>query len=302
MSRPDPHSQRQDGDDPEMDGESWNHRDTNSPQQDADERRRDDSVSYTRYPYPAIGAILIGIGAVFSIGAVVLDATAVLFVLGGIGLFSGVLTYYLGIDRFITADLGEQIHAATMGNYEGICADLDLSDRRVYVPQTNPKDRDTETDFQSNIKPRNKTQAVRLYVPKQSDIPLREIAWLDLESFVVRNESEIVGLSIRPTGEGLFFSVLSMLDKPLADEPQELSQQLAEAVVEEFGLAQSLSSDIDIEHQTMEVQFSDPLYENCTRFDHPLISLFAVALAVGLDSPVETISTNHDPLTATFRW
>ena len=217
----------------------------------------------------------------------------VLFALAGIGLFSGVLTYYLSPDRIVAADLGSRIYAATAQSYDELCADLGLSDRRLYVPVESTQSAD----------------AVRLFVPQQASMEPPTEETLQTGTFVVDSQTGSYGLAVHPTGGGLFGAFRTVQDGPLEPAPQAVAEQLSDAIVEDFELAQSVAIDtVDTDGDTdsdwgrLSVRFVDSLYEPRSGFDHPLVSFFAVGLAVALDAPIEATVTDTAPFSVSLRW
>ncbi len=292
MSTTDPHTQPDDGDGM---GTDPNSRDDHTNRVDAGTRRDSGSITDTRRQYRGLAAVLFVIGVAFLGFAVLADATEVVFVIGGIGVFGGVLSYYLTHDRFVAAEVDERVQAAAARNYEGIRADLGLSGRRIYVPLGTHADDDTD-------QPHLDRNEVRLYIPKQSELDLQDVTEPPADSVVVTNSTAISGLSLHPSGSGLFAAFRSALNTPLETDPQGLHQQLSDAVVEEFDLARSVTAELSPEGDRMSVTFSGVLYDTHPRFDHPLVSIFAVGLAVGLDSPVETTIPDTDSFSVTFHW
>jgi hypothetical protein len=274
---------------------------TRIEQLEAENRRLRRSIEDTRqHHYRGTATGLVAVGIVCGLIAFATNRSDVLFALAGIGLFSGVLTYYLTPNRVVAADVGDRIYAATAQSYEEICADLGLSDRRVYVPvgATTTDNADNESDESSTTKGSD----VRLFVPQQGDMEIPDARALKTGSFIVENQSGTYGLSVHPTGSGLFAAFQTVLDSPLESDPQTLAQQLSDAVVEDFELVRSVATDVDPDQGRLSVRFVNPLYESRSGFDHPLVSFFAVGVAVGLDSPVETTITDTDPLSVTIHW
>lgn len=252
-------------------------------------RRAVGEASKQQYRSTAIG--LVTVGVICGLLGVATPGGDVLFALSGIGLFCGVLTYYLTPNRVIPATVSERLYTATAGSYEEICQDLGLSDRRLYVPiPTAEGESNTDQDA-----------VVRLFVPQQSSAALPPVEQLTDGAFIV-DETGTHGLSVQPTGGTLFDAFSAVLSEPLAETPQALYEQLSDAVVEDFELARSVTADIDPDDGRLSVRFVEPLYNSHRQFDHPLVSFVAVGLAVGLDVPVETTITNTDPLSVTFRW
>jgi hypothetical protein len=87
----------------------------------------------TQYRRTALGLAALGCLGVAG-GVLVAGASDVLFVLGGIGLFGGLLTYYLTPEQFVAADVGRAVYSVLAANEAALVDELGLSDRRVYVP------------------------------------------------------------------------------------------------------------------------------------------------------------------------
>ena len=295
MSRTDPHTQPEDGNGTETDP---NIRDDHGGQAAAEARPESRSTTGSRRQYRGLAAMLFVIGLGFVLFPLLsgesVGAARVMVAMGGIGIFGGVLSYYLTQDRFVAAAVDERIQAAAARNYEGIRADLGLSSRRIYVPVGAPVGDDTDRPLRDH--------EVRLYIPKQAGLDLQEVTAPAGESVVMTNATGISGLSLHPAGGDLFAAFRSTLNAPLETNPQGMYQQLSDAVVEEFDLARSVTAEISPEQDRMSVTFSDVLYDTRPRFDHPLVSVFAVGLAVGLDSPVETTIPDTDSFSVTFHW
>ncbi|SDM92342.1 hypothetical protein SAMN04487949_2860 [Halogranum gelatinilyticum] len=225
----------------------------------------------TSYRQSALG--LVSIGVVSAIGALLFPAAqTVLFALAGIGLFAGVLTYYLTPERFIAADVGERIYAALMTNETAIVRELGLSDTRVYIP--------------------HERQTARLFVPQHSqfDVPSEG----DLEStFVVTENERERGLALRPTGRNLFEEFEQTLSGPLGTTPHELRDQLTDALVNVFEVVEATTTDLDAEDGRLTVAVTDSAYTFDDDVDHPVASFVAVGLATGLGTPIQTTVTTE---------
>lgn len=254
----------------------------------AENRRLRELVAASRRNrYRNTAMALCGIGVLCGLLALVVPAAStVLFALGGTGVFGGVLTYMLTPEQFISADIGHRVYAATAESYERLCADLGLSDRRLYVP---PETADTPADSARGW----------LFVPQTADTELPERERLD-SAFVVEEGHR--GLSVRPTGSGLVTALQTSLTEPLGSTPESISAQLSDALVEEFELAETAEYEIDQADGRISVRVSGTLYGDGAEFDHPVVSMFAVGVATGLDTPVETTVTATEPLSVTLRW
>jgi hypothetical protein len=231
------------------------------------ERRR---ALQARHRQTAIG--LAGLGLVALAGAAVfVDVRDVLLALAGVGLFSGLLVYYLAPERFIAATVGDAAYDAYARTGNDLVFDLGLSDHRVYVP--------TSRD-------------ARLFVPQYDDygVPSGE----DLEGVVVVSEAERTrGIAFHPTGAGLYREFEQSRAGDPATDPETLAGQLADAVVEAFELADAATGDVGTGR--LSVAVTNPVYGSVDEFDHPVASFVGVAVARTLDRPVELdVSTDEE--------
>lgn len=254
----------------------------------ADNRRlRELLAERQRTQYQNTAAGLFGVGILCGIlGSLIPSAATVLFALGGIGVFGGVLTYFLTPERFISADVGQRVYSATAQSFENLCADLGLSDRRIYVVAT-------DDDGTTGSSPKS-----WLFIPQTEDTAVPDVGTLD-SGFIVEEDHR--GLVVHPTGSGLFAAIQESVTDSLSETPEELCAQLADAVVEDFELATGVEYDVDQANGRISVRFSGALYGDGRQFDHPVVSVIAVGLAAGMRNPVETIVTENDPLAVTFR-
>ena len=253
-------------------------------------RLRELVAAAQRSRYRGTAIALCGVGLLCGLlGYVTPTASTVLFALGGTGVFGGVLTYFLTPDRFISADVGHRVYTASAESFEQLASDLGLSDRRVYVTASTEHENET----------RETTPSSWLFVPQSESTTIPEATALDA-AFVVDDDQR--GLSLRPTGSGLFEAVTTSLTEPLGTTAERLCAQLSDAIVEDFELAQTVECEADPQDGRISVRITDALYGDGTRFDHPIVSLLAVGLSTGLETPVETTVTGTEPLTVTFRW
>lgn len=218
----------------------------------------------TRYRRSAAG--LAAVGGVAALAALAFPgARDVLFALAATGLFGGLLTYYLAPERFIAADVGAAAYEAHAEAVAAVADELGLADARVYVP------RGSETD------------PARLFLPQHADYAVPDDA--DLASvFVVTDDPAERGVSLPPTGVPLLRELRRALSGPLAEEPGPLADQLADGIVEAFELAERATPDVEAGRVT--VGIAGAAFGDVARVDHPVASLLAVGLAVGLGRPV----------------
>lgn len=238
------------------------------------------------YRRSALGLAVVGGLAVA--GAVLFPAAReVLLALGGTGLFGAVLTYYLTPERFIAADVGTAVYGAMADTEGAIVDDLGLTEETVYVPTdaSNPE--------------------AWLFVPQHVEYEIPDDDAL-ASPFVVGDEANERGVSIRPTGSPLVREFDAVRTGDPGDDPAAAIDQLADAVTEQFELAEGLDADIARDERRVTVAVTDSSFGAVDRFDHPIPSVLAVGLAVALDAPVvaeTTVAENEraDYL-VTLRW
>ena len=232
----------------------------------------------TRYRRTALALAVVGIAGILG-GLALPQSQTVLFALGGTGLFTAVLTYYLTPEQFISAEVGEGVYSALARTETALVDELGLQDEQVYVPTASGAGE----------------QAARLFVPQQSAFDVPDQSSLESLFVVTAAESER-GVAIPPTGEPLFSEFERTLSGPLSDEPELLATQLTDSLVEQFELARSATVEFDEEGRRLSVAIDDSAYGAVDRLDHPIMSFLGVGLAVGLDQPVtvESIRTDDD--------
>lgn len=214
-----------------------------------------------QYRETALGLAAIGALAVVS-GFLFPDGRDVLFVLGAIGLFGGVLTYYLTPSQFVAAEVGERVYAATAANEAAVADELGLRDDRIYLPG-------------------DESVPARLYVPQRTEYELPD----DLTSLFVTDTAQR-GLVLEPTGSALFREFERALTADLATDPAVLATQLSDGLIEQFELARSAEPDVDAAAGRVTVAITESAFGAVNRFDHPIASFLAVGLAVGLAEPI----------------
>lgn len=215
-----------------------------------------------------VGAVAIAAAALFP------DERTVLLALGGTGTFAAVLTYFLAPGQFVPASVGDRIYGSLAANQSRIATALGLRDDRVYVP--------FDADGRATA---------RLFVPQREafEVPRGD----DLRGpFVVSENDRTRGLSLSPTGDPLLDELRTTVAGDPATEPGRLGEQVADAVVETFELADSVS--VDVEDGRLTAAVGGSAYGDLDRFDHPIASLFATALAAQLSTPVELSTRRSD--------
>ncbi|ELY62806.1 hypothetical protein [Natrinema versiforme] len=248
------------------------------------ERLRDE---YTRarqsqYRRTAAGLAIVGILASFA-AALFPDSREVLFVLAAVGLFGGVLTYYLTPGTFVAADVGERIYAAMAANEAAIAEELGLDDDHVYLPSNDAAD-------------------ARLYLPQRS---ADELPTFDELEGAILTDPDHRGLALEPTGSPLFESFERALTGDLATAPAPLATQLADGIVEQFELAGGAEPDTDASAGRVTIAINDSSFGDISRFDHPIASFLAVGFVSGLERPIRLEVSTGDERSdwlVTCRW
>jgi hypothetical protein len=226
----------------------------------------------------AAGFALLGVLALAG-AALFPDAREVLLALSGTGLFAAVLVYGLAPERFVAASVGEGVYEARATTGERLVAALALSDERVYVPTP---------------------EGVRLFVPQRPRGPVPDAD--ELEGAFVTAEGRR-GAVLHPTGEALRREFADVLVEEPAPRPGELATQVADALGNGFELVDAVDTEAEPGRLTLAVEGS--AYGDVERFDHPVASFAAAAVADAVDVPVRVETAGPDErtdATVTVRW
>lgn len=234
------------------------------------------------YRRTALGLAVVGVTAVLG-GGLLPAARTVLFVLGAIGLFGAVLTGYLTPERFVAAETGERVYAAQAETLSGLTGQLGLEGTSVYVPVDG-------------------SPAGRLFVPQHREYTIPDDEQLE-KPLVVGEDADERGASFVPTGGTLFREFERSLTGTLGGDPVTVVDQVADALVEGFELAQTADSSVDIDAGRATLELSDAVYGDAEAVDNPLGSLLSVALAESLAQPVRLeTARSGEALVVTCRW
>lgn len=239
------------------------------------EENRDLRESYLRAKqtqYRETALLLGGVGILAVVGGLVVsDARDVLFSLGAIGIFGGILTLYLTPEQFVSATVGRDVYTSLASNEAALAAELGLTDQRVYVPV------DTAGT------------GVRLFVPQHDSYSLPDRDAIE-QTIVVSSDGTANGLSLDPSGSRLFQSFDTAVAGEVSSDPTLLGDQLTDALVEQFELVDYASAEVDPDGHRLTVSVGDSVYGPLDRFDHPVQSFIATGMAHGLEQPV-SVST-----------
>lgn len=228
-----------------------------------------------RYRRAATGTA--GIGIVAVVGALLFPAAStVLFALGGTGLFTAVLIRYLTPERFVSATVGRQIYEALAADHETLTNELGLGDKRLYTP--------IETGTEPSI---------RLFVPQQAEYTVPTDEELD-SVLVLPSDDRGRGVAFEPTGGALVEELRSATSADFGNDLNVLADQLADGLVEVFELVDSATANTDLESSRLSIEVAGSAYGPIDRFDHPVASTVAAAVAAEQNSTVELDVTESE--------
>ncbi len=232
----------------------------------------------------AVGLAVVGVVAV--LGSALLPAVrTILLVLGATGLFTAMLVYYLEPTRVLPVNVSEAVYDTLAANESALVAELGLDGNPTYYPTDEPG-----------------TSSVVLFVTRETDeTPSRPRT----ESLlVISNETNAHGVALQPSGVPLLDAFRESVSSDLGETPTDIAGQLSEGA-ETLGIVDAASFTLDAESNALTVGVSEPVYGDLTRFDHPVVSFFAVGLAATLDEPVriESVeSADRADATVQYRW
>lgn len=229
----------------------------------------------------AIGLAVVGLFA----GAFAVVAPSVrepLLGIAAIGLFSAVVTWYLTPEQFIPIDVGRSTFAPLSRNEAALVDQLGLSGERLYLETADG--------------------SFRLFVPQTADSqPPRESTFE--HPLVVSENAADSGVAFEPSGAMLYREH----DATRSGEPDSVADvvvEVGESLRENFELLLSVDAEVDAENARATIDVDTPAYGGLDAFDHPVVSMFGVALAAYLDEPVRTeVSELESGLwSVTYRW
>ncbi|WP_380677895.1 hypothetical protein [Salinigranum sp. GCM10025319] len=251
-------------------------------------RLRREYVRAKQGSYRRSAAALVVLGVAAVLGAVVFPvAREVLFILGAVGLFSGVLVRYLTPERFVTATVAQSIYESTAETGADLTAELGLEDVSVYVP--------TGREGATGV-------PVRLFVPQTSPFEIPDAG--ELTSLFVLPESDVHrGISVRPTAARLVREFEKSAGESIATDPADLASELSDGLVEQFELVDATSVESDLDARTVTLSVKGVAFADDMGFDHPVESFVGTGLAYWFDRPVTVERTERDGETVLVcRW
>jgi hypothetical protein len=249
-------------------------------------RREYVRAQQSNYRRTALGLAVLGVVAI--VGGWLFPGTRdVLIALGGSALVAGILTYYLTPTEFVAAAIGEVLADTLQNTYNALQTDLDLQGEPVYVPLT-----DTGTGD------------IRLFLPQHYEYTLPDLDELR-QTIVVPTDPSQRGVAVRPTGAGLLaeFRTAAVWTPSATDEPDRVFAQLADALVEQFELADQIATTIEDDRRCV-LTITGSTYGVAEHIEHPIPSFIVSGAAVAFSVParVSVRTADEEDFIVECRW
>jgi|GEM_PF-5256962 len=216
--------------------------------------------------------------------------------IAGVGVLGGVLTYWIRPSATVDTDPAQRVYATLAANTSALREDLGAADRTVYAPAAQSVD--------------GFAPVVVLCLPADAGVPPAGERRPVLDTGVASGEdvSEIV--TLHPTGAALLDAIEDVATRSLPEEPLELADHLSTAAVASLELAAAIEPAVDGRAGTASFTVRSPSFwppedeHSAPTFDHPVPSVLATGLALGLDRPVTASTSVHGPaeLRVTCEW
>lgn len=234
--------------------------------QEENERLREEYARARQTSYRRTAAALVGVGILaFVAGGLLAGVREVLFVIGAIGVFGGILTWFLTPERVLTIGVSESIYTALATNGTQIRDELGLQPITVYMPVND---------------------GVRVFVPQHQDFELPDV----LTGVFLTGEEASRGVSLAPSGEALVAEFERTRTGTSPDSLQQAVTQFGDALVEQFEVADAVTVTESTADNKIVVSIKGAAFGSLTEFDHPVISALGCGLARTQDEPV---TVNH---------
>lgn len=215
------------------------------------------TVSYRR---TALGLVAVGVAAALG-GTVFPDVRAVLFVTGAIGLFGGVMTWYLTPARVVPVEMSESVYDAAATTLTELRDELGLQATTVYVPAGD---------------------RTRGFIPRER--PFEPPA--NVTHVFPGDTSGSRGLTFTPVGQRLTREVDEIRTTQPPTTTLDAVEQVADALVEHFEVADRIGVEKGAGVREVVVSVDEPAFGPLTRLDHPIVSAVACAAARGVEEPI----------------
>ncbi|MDB2262086.1 hypothetical protein PM035_14740 [Halorubrum ezzemoulense] len=241
--------------------------------QTENERLRTDYARARVISYKKTALALAVLGVIAILGGVILpDVRAVLFVIGAIGLFSGVMTWYLTPGRVVPVSVGESVYDGAMMTLTNLRDELGLQPITVYVPHG------TQT---------------RAFIPREHDFEIPE----NISHVFPGDTSGSGGLTFTPSGQELTREVDEIRTTHDPSTTLGAVEQIANSLVEHFEVADDIVVEKSTVVREVKITITDPAFGPVTRLDHPIVSALACAAAQSVNAPVVIDSVDDTTVT-----
>jgi len=211
--------------------------------------------------YRKTGQLLAVVGAVAVLGGVALaDVRPVLFVIGSIGLFGSILTWFLTPERVVPISVSESVYDAAATTLVEIRDELGLQSVTVYVPAVD---------------------TVRGFIPRHRAFEPPE----DMSYVFANTDDASRGVTFTPSGKRLVTEFELMRSTRTPDSAVTATEQLANALVEHFEIASSITVEGD-ESSRLTVSVQNAAFGPLTQVDHPILSALACEIVQTTERPV----------------
>lgn len=230
--------------------------------QTENDRLRADYARARTVSYQKTALALAAIGTVAVLGGAILpDVRAVLVVTGAIGLFSGVMTWYLTPARVVPVGVSESVYDAATATLAGLKDELGLQAITVYAPVGDQ---------------------TRGFIPRERDFEVPE----NVTHAFPGDTTGSQGLSFTPSGQQLTREVDRIRAAQTPTTALDAIEQTADSLVEHFEVADQIAVEKGTEFQEFVISVDEAAFGPLTRLDHPIVSALGCAAAQSVGEPV----------------
>lgn len=212
--------------------------------------------------YRQVALWLIAIGVAAVLGGIALPRVqAALFSIGSIGLFGGVLTWYLTPERVVPIDVSESVYDATAATLTQIRDELGLQHQTVYVPADG---------------------RVRGFVPRYRTFELPENTSIPFVN--VADASR--GIMFTPTGQRLVDEFERIQTTQTSWDAATAVEQLGATLAAHFEIVDTVTVTTDSNSAQLTVSVENAAFGSVSRIDHPVVSTLACGVVRAVGDPV----------------
>lgn len=237
------------------------------------ERLRKDYARARAVTYRKTALALTVVGLVAVLGGVAFpDVRAVLFVTGAIGLFGGIMTWYLTPERVVPISVSESVYDGAMTTLTDLKDELGLQPVTVYVPVGDQ---------------------TRGFIPRDRDFEVPE----NLSHVFPGSTSGSEGMTFTPSGQELTREVDEIRTTQASNTTLGAVEQVADSLVEHFEVVDQITVEKSTVAREVIISVDEPAFGPLSRLDHPVVSALACAAAQSVDSPVVVDSVEDTRVT-----